>query len=384
MTTESYNRAVAREARVWAPFEYSFPFNAAQTAERSILFGLYANAYLNGRKYLEEIESEDLVNLLSDYNSKIAELTNQEQIVVASVVSRRYLATIDKQIHDAKIITGRQKIEAEDELWDAKTAALAADSAALETMAVKVTSETEKTTARISELQSYISIEGMNLSLADVEVVEKEIQSAKMDIQKLDVANEILKIQIGTVEKAQELIDIDLRIAKTKIDIAETGRAINKISLLDSELAIEQARTTMAEAELDAAESRVILAESKTSEVQDEIDHISTKTTQAGTAYDNKTVAMDTKQAGRIDALAMSHAEKYLSMESRIATAGLEVTFANADDTLQSSLDSAKVDLMNARAAHDWTKAYAAIGAAETMAAANISTQLTHMVQKAP
>lgn len=384
MTTESFNRAAAREARTWTPFEYSFPFNAAQTVERAIVFGLYANAYLNGRKYLAEIESEDLANLLADYNSKIAALTNQEQITVAEIVSRRYLSTIDKQIHDAKMTTKREGIEADDALWDAKIAALSVDNAALATMAAKVTSETEKTEARISELQSYIAIEGMNLSLADVEVVEKEIQSSRMDIQKLDVANEILKIQIGTVEKAQELIDIDVRIAKTKIDIAETDRAINKISLLGSELEIEQAKTAIAGAELDTAASRAVLAAAKTHEVQDEIDHITTQTTQAGTAYDNKTAAMDTRQAGKLDALSMGHAEKDLAMENRLATADLEVTVADADQALQPDIDAVKVGLMSTRASNDWTRAYAAVEAAKTIAGANIATQLTHMISKAP
>jgi len=184
---------------------------------------------------------------LSDYSSKIAELSAQEQIVVADIVSKRYLAGIDKLIHDQKMATKQAEIDSDSAIMDARIDALDADRAALTTLAAKVASETTKTTARITELQAYIQQEGINLNLADIEVAEKAIASARLDNQKLDVANEILRIQIETVAAAQELVDIDLRISRAKVDIADTNRSIAKIGLLADDLTIEQARTTIEE-----------------------------------------------------------------------------------------------------------------------------------------
>jgi len=383
MSTEAYARAKARENKIWTPFVHSFSFNATQTNERGIIYGLYSNSYLNQNKYLVEIEAADLANLLADYNSKIAELNTQEQAVVADIVSKRYLAGIDKLIHDEKLITKRAGIEADDDIWDAKTAALSTDQAALQPLAERVSSETEKTAARITELQAYIAIEGMNLSEVNIAIAEKAIQSSKVDIQKLDTANAVLRIQIATVQAAQELVDIDLKTARTKIDISEIDRSMNKIDLLGSELTIEQAKTDVAEAELGVSAARVTLAGAKTNEVEEEIDHVrTTLTQQVQTNYENKRDLMDVKQAGREDSIVMHRQEKDLDHENKLAASNLDVTFANADKTLQESLDTTKVSVMDAKASNVWLKVSAAIAAEEKLATANIKTTLTHTVEK--
>lgn len=383
MSTDAYLRNSARESRIWKPFLYSFPFSAAQSADRSIIFGLYASSHLNKNKYLLEIETEDLANLLSNYNARIADLTADEQKVLAEIVSRRYLASIDQIIHDSKMATKQAGIEADEDIWDAKIAALSADEAALETMAAKVTSETQKTSARITEIQSYIEIEGINLSQVDIDIAEKEIQSSRVDIQKLDVANQILKIQMDTVGAAQEIVDIDLRIARSKVDVAEVNRTINKINLLDSELSIEQAQTAVAVAEIPVAEARVVLAEAKTDEVQAEIDHQTTLLSQEATKYAKKIDLMDTRHTGSLEKLAMQEEEQSLSHDLKKDASELDITFASADSTLQQNIDATRVSVMSRKASNEWSKSQAAIRVAETMAAANIATTLTHTVAKA-
>ena len=135
MSDDAYARSTAREARVWTPFSYSFPFTDEQTSDRITIFGLYANSYLNGHKYLQELEAEDLANLLADYNSNLADLTAQQQLVVADIVSKQYLASIDKIIHDGKMDLEQAKIDSDSDIMDARIAALSADRAALDTMA---------------------------------------------------------------------------------------------------------------------------------------------------------------------------------------------------------------------------------------------------------
>ena len=382
MTTEAYARATAREARIWKPFEYSFPFDTTQTAERVITFGLYANSYLNHQHYLAELETEDLANLLADYNAKIAELNNKETLVLSEIVSRRYLSSVDKIIHDKKLATKQAGIEADIDLWDAKMEALSADRAALETMAAKVSSETEKTSAKITELEAYLEIEALRLTEADIEIVQKEIQSSKVDIEKLNTENQILKIQIDTVEAAQELVEVDLKIARTKISSAEVDRASNKIDLLDSELSVEQAKTEIAEAEVPIAAERVVLAQAKTAEIQAEIDHLATEGNQVVTAHNNKIDLMDLRQAGKDDALTMHRQAADLALENRLALSDLEIALTNADSALQPQLDSARVNQLYARAGNEWILSVARINAQNTLAAAEIGTKLTHTITK--
>lgn len=111
MSTEAYGRNTAREVRIWTPFSYSWRFSDTEVIERITIFGLYSGSYLNGQAYLQNVESAELANLLADYNNKIAGLTNQETLVLADIASKRYLAGIDKLIHDQKMITEQQKID---------------------------------------------------------------------------------------------------------------------------------------------------------------------------------------------------------------------------------------------------------------------------------
>jgi len=265
MSGNAYNRAVARETKIWKPFGYSFPFTLHQAADRIIIMGLCASSYLNNHKYLQEVESEELAYLLADYNAKMAELTTQQQIVVADIVGKRYLANVDKLIHDQKMISKQQGIDYDNALMDAKFAALEADRAALTTMSSKIETARINNEAKIAQLQAYIQIEGYNKDAVEIEISEKEIQSAKVDIRKIDAQNDILKIQNETVaadtrlnkaefEKLEKEIQsgrVDIRKVDTQNDILkiqnETVAAGARLVKMD----IEQAEQELKAAKLE-------------------------------------------------------------------------------------------------------------------------------------
>jgi hypothetical protein len=381
MSDEAYARSTTREAKIWNPFSYSFPFNADQTADRTIIFGLYANAYLNGHKYLNEIESEELANLLTDYNTKIAGLTAQETIVVADIVSKRYLANIDKLIHDQKMTTKQAEIDNEDDIMDARIAALEADREGLETMAVKVATETTKTQARITELETYIELEGINLSLAEVEVVEKEITSARLDNDKLNMANAILEIQIQTVETAQELVDIDVKIARTKLDIANTERDIAKIGLMNDELAIEQAKTALEQAGIPISAARISLAQAKYDDAEAEKDYYtSTLPAQEAESLTNDLDLMSMEYIIKASELTRKEDVQDLANEQKRQESDLAKTLVTDDQETQELVDAQNIELIDARPINKWLEVLAAIEAEKKIAAANIITNLTHSI----
>ena len=413
MSNEARSRHTRREARIWKPFSYSFPFTSTETEERIIIFGLYANTYLNGQSYLKQIEDAELENLLTDYNTRISGLTVQGQIVVADIVSKRYLAGIDKLIHDQKMETGREKIATDSAIADAKYAALESDRAALETarekiamgsaiadakyaalesdraaletMAAKVAAEIQKNNARITELEAQISIEGVNYTLVEQDIAEKELQSLRIDNRKLDVANEIIRIQIQTVRTATELLDIDVQKARTEINIADTERAIAKMGLLADDLTIEKAQTAIIESEIPVSKARVALAQAKYDDADAELTYIQTTLMEnEDTIRRNKEDLLTLRANTKEYALDRSEREKLLANENRRDLSDLEKTLATDDKINQADIDTnITIPKIAAGAVNDWSKALAAIHVAEKVAKAEIATKLTHVIQKA-
>ena len=385
MSNEARARHTTREARIWKPFSYSFPFTSTETEERIVIFGLYANTYLNGQSYLKQIEDAELENLLTDYNTRISGLTVQGQIVVADIVSKRYLAGIDKLIHDQKMETGREKIATDSAIADAKYAALESDRAALETMSAKVATEIQKNNARIAELEAQISIEGINYTLVEQDIAEKELQSLRIDNRKLDVANEIIRIQTQTVRTATELLDIDVQKARTEINIADTERAIAKIGLLADDLTIEKAQTAIIESEIPVSEARVALAQAKYDDADAELTYIkATLMENEDTIRRNKEDLLTLRANTKEYALARSESEKLLANENRRDLSDLEKTLATDDKINQADIDTnITIPKIAAGAGNDWLKALAAIHVAEKVAKAEIATKLTHVIQKA-
>jgi len=469
MSDEARSRHATREARIWKPFSYSFPFTSTETEERIVIFGLYANTYLNGQSYLKQIEDAELENLLTDYNTRISGLTVQGQIVVADIVSKRYLAGIDKLIHDQKMETGREKIATDSAIADAKYAALESDRAALgtarekiatgsaiadakyaalksdraaletarekiatgsaiadakyaalesdraaletarekiatgsaiadakyaalesdraalETMSAKVAASIQKNNARITELEAQISIEGINYTLVEQDIAEKELQSLRIDNRKLDVANEIIRIQIQTVRTATELLDIDVQKARTEINIADTERAIAKMGLLADDLTIEKAQTAIIKSEIPVSKARVALAQAKYDDADAELTYIQTTLMDnEDTIRRNKEDLLTLRANTKEYALARSESEKLLANENRRDLSDLEKTLATDDKINQADIDTnITIPKIAAGAVNDWSRARAAIEVAEKVAKAEIGTQLTHVIQKA-
>lgn len=385
MSDEARARHATREVRIWRPFACSFPFTSTETEERIVIFGLYANTYLNGQSYLKQIEDAELENLLTDYNTRISGLTVQGQIVVADIVSKRYLAGIDKLIHDQKMETGREKIATDSAIADAKYAALESDRAALETMAAKVAAEIQKNNARITELEAQISIEGINYTLVEQDIAEKELQSLRIDNRKLDVANEIIRIQIQTVRTATELLDIEVQKARTEINISDTERAIAKIGLLADDLIIEKAQTAIIESEIPVSKSRVTLAQAKYDDADAELTYIQTTLMDnEDTIRRNKEDLLTLRANIKESALDRSEREKLLANKNRRDLYDLEKDLATDDKINQVDIDTnITIPKIEAGAVNDWSRANAAIEVAEKVAKAEIGTQLTHVIQKA-
>jgi len=383
MSGEAYARSQSRESKFWTPFIHSFPFSSEQIADRIIIYGLYSTSYKNQHGYLTEIEGAELLNLLTDYNVKIADLTTQQQNVVADIVTKRYLAGIDKLIHDGKMITKAQAISAEEAEWTAKIAALESDRASLLTLAAKVTADTAKTNARIAELQAYIAAESYHRSEVDIEILNKEIQSAKADIEILDAANAVLKMQLDVVNAGLELVNVDLQTAKTRNEIESMRRSIARTGLLESELIVEQAQTEVAEAEGDLTAARAAIIVKKVEIAGKEVELYEGMVANEISILNKKLLELEAEQARRIAAINDKTASALFNSTLKKDAADFDAVTVSKAATLQVGLDTDKTEVIGYQ---EWSaKAIdtAQIAAAVTAAKSVIATQLTHLIQKA-
>ena len=394
----SFENSQIRQSTIWSPFEYYGSYNDVQEAERAIIFGLYSNSWRNDDGYMQGVYDIDMANILSDYTAKVAELTVDEQKVVADISAKRYISGIETLVHDGKMATQLQKIDADADEWDAKIAALAADRAALETLRVKIASEIKRIAARILELEAYIQVEKANLELVNVEISEKEAQLAGKDLQLVEKAleesrkeiailqagNEIAKIQLQIVEAGLELIDVDMKVARTNLDIQQTENQIAKAVMAESELDIAKARTEAERSDLSVIEKRVDLAKMQVDSIAKEISGVAAASSDEDALYNERLNALAAKQNELIQSIANRTETALFAIKEKEISSTLEKSIGEKTNTTQAITDLDKIRERYAQFSAAKTTADAVVAAAEKLAEANVASTLIHSIKKAP
>lgn len=392
----SFDNSAIRNAALWTPFQYYGSRNSAQTAERAIIFGLYSNSWRNDDAYIQGVSDIELANTLADYNLKIAGLTADEQKILADISAKRYIAGIDSLVHDLKMATKLQKINADADEWDAKIAALSADRAELETLRAKISTETKKIAARILELQAYIQTEEARFLMTEIEISEKEIQlaekniqlakkaleEARKDVEILQAANEVAKIQLQIVEAGLELVEIDMKVARGEVDLIQIDSQIAKAELTESELEVAEARTEAEQAELSVVEARVDLAEMQVEAVNKELDAVAAETDDEATGHSAKLDDLDARQSSRLQAISNQTEKTVFGIKESEVRVELEKDIGAKRNDTQAILDGDKERLQDASVDAARTGLYAAIAAETLLAEANVVATLTHTIRK--
>ena len=239
MTDIIYQRGAVREVTIWAPFQYNGPFNAVQTVERAIVFGLYANTYLYGHNYLIEIETEDLARIVDTYTIAIAQITNDQAKLALEVAAKWYIDRIDQQIHDQKMITGQKKIDALDDEYDARTAALDADYEAITTKQAEVQLAWDKAAQRVKELEMQVQLETVAQELVDVDILEQQLRAARADLQIIEAGLQGLDIQLAITQTGIDITNTDLQITEAGNEVSEIGIRVTETEVQESELDLD-------------------------------------------------------------------------------------------------------------------------------------------------
>lgn len=380
MSDQTYDRAINRELGIWTPFTYSFLFTLDQVKDRAIIFGLYSSMYKNKYEFTRQIEAEELLILLTDYNYLIANISNQEQITLNEIISRRYIENVNKLIHDQKMITYQQKLDTESAKVDAKIAALAADQLAVENMALKVEMETKKITAKIQELEAYIQLEGYNLEQVNLDIAEAEVKSAKFDLAKLNAANDILKIQLDTILSAAKLVDVDVQIAKTNLEKAQTNARIESMELLKDQVVLEKNKTLLSENEVTASYNQIELISKANEDINAELAYQSVLSNEASTENINKLALDLAQQEFTKYKLDQNRLSRLLQLELNESELNLDPSLLANERSTQEAIDE-QSRLNNARKIFNKKMMkYTVLDIAEMLATANILTTLTHSI----
>jgi hypothetical protein len=384
MTTEAYLRAATRESKLWPPFLYAAVFTSNQTVERAIIFGLYSGGYQNQHAYLLDIEAIDLANLLADYNSKIAGLTNEETIVLNSIVAKRYVATVEQLIHDQEITTKTAKVDADSAELEAKIAALSADRAALLTLQTRLDTETTISHARVDELTAQLSLETLNLSLAEIENSKKEIELEEVKIRILNVANEVLRYQIGIVEAGLELVETDVKIARTNIEIENIKGDLDKTDILTAEKDSTQFHLDSTKTEAAILQIELDMVGNKQTLADNEETDLNLLETSETTHKSDSLDLLDAKYKSRYVAREITAGNREVEIIRRDVTRDWEIENIDNDVDIRDESKAGHIDTNNAQMYAASALKTAAITAATTLAKANITSVLTHSIAKAP
>jgi len=373
-----YDRGMVREQTIWPSFLYGMPNTDIETTKISV-FGLYANTYLLGHNYLEDIESEELQRLLDIYNSNVSELDADDQNLVLEIASKRYIKAIEIQIKNNILATKTQQLSADEQEYDAKLAALEADREALITKQTQVTLAIDRAELRNKELRAQIQLEELAQDYIDIDIAQKQLEKSKVDLQVLRTAYEGLEIQLRILEVALEFAMVDANIAQLDADKDSINARVASLNL-------EVDRVSIAQKEYTAKKYEVDNMPSKQLELQVAKDlHITTETANSAALETQEEVLQTAKKADQIARLGVTIAD----FDGRIAEKVLEETQSIQLDTaaVQNAAaisDNRKIlaenetDITDERADAAETNADAAISAAETMATANITSTLTH------
>ncbi|MBU4317680.1 MAG: hypothetical protein KKF30_10445 [Proteobacteria bacterium] len=382
MSIDAFNRAMVRELAAWKPFTSNNLFlNADDRVERAIILGLYAGVYKYGHDYLEVVEAEQLQAVIDEFTQNMAQLSNESAKLVLEMAAKRYLASIDQQIFDEKILTKQGALDAENQKWDSRIAALSADREALETLRQRTVLSEAQAVNRVNEISAQVLNEQYTQSELDNEELKQRLEVSKAELRILQSANRGLEIQGQINNAAFQLFAVDADIAGLNAQVAGTLADIARNQRSEEELEIERQKNSNLEYEIEEeTEAKLAGILSHRRLIQDEID--------AMTDFERQEIR---EQAEKLDGLNVDHTLKQKNIElsqeeslfralMRVRAHANDIPFVTQNKQTTEKKDADETILIKNRI---WAKdrvVDASIEAAQFIADANIATSLLHKI----
>ena len=378
-----YDRAAIRERSIWPSFLYLAP-NTDIEAIKITIFGLYANSYLLGHKYLEDIELEELQRLIDIYDTNILDLNKDEQNLVLEIASKRYLKTIEIQIRNNVLITKTHQLDADQQEYEAKLEALEVDQEALNTKRVQIELVRDRVELKNQELESKIQLEVLAQQYVEVEILQKQLEASRAELKVLLAKLRGYEIQLDIANVSLQIVTTDLSKSQITADIAGINARIANQGLLADKLSIDSAELDAIQYEINLVTLRQIaLLGTKGVTIQSEITNtiaLEAKEVEVrDTQVDERNTIKDSTLLGFDNKLSMAE----IDVDQRNSDNELDGDLADLRQSSQILIATKQTDLALARRAAAQLAARAAIAAATTLSTANIATTLSHEIGRA-
>jgi len=383
MSEEIYNRAMIREKTIWPSFFYGISDTNIEST-KSIIFGLYANTYLLGHNYLEDIEAEELQRLVDIYDASIAELTMEEASLVLEIASKRYVKTIEIQIKNDALTTKTQQLSTDEQEYDAKLAALEADQEALETKRAQIELARDRAELKNKDLEARIQLEQLEQDYVAVEVSQKQLEAGRAELSILQAGLRGLEIQLSIANTSLQIVEAELSKSQITADIAGLEARIAEQELAPQRLEIDNAEYDAAKYEIEnVAASKIELIEDGGKLITDE-----TENTEALISKESEIEISQTNEqnAQKDSTLAdFDDRESMAEMEMKQSEYNDTLDMNISEDRKNSQIDivDKRTELQDAQMTSSDIAKDSAIDAAEILATANIVSTLTHEIGSA-
>ena len=397
------DRGLVRGRSIWPAFQHQVPgLLAAHVSERTVIFGIYAGAYLHGYNSLKEITYETLAQMVLAYDQAMAELTADEQRSVIDVTAKRYIEDQNLAAKDAALLNKERKVEQKAAEVDAKIEALESDRQALATKAMELLVAQAKAATAIKELEARIEeqvLESAQVETeitrqqlikqkADLDVIETGIRALEIQAQIADAAYRLASVSVRKVELAADLGRIELDTAEVDVRAgqmeADTARLITQKateSLIESELTVAQAETTAYSRETELLKGKEPLLDQRIEAADAEISETIPKLAQV--IEDEKNADLTAQESKNQHAVA-EYENRKLGYEERVKTSNTLMGLEMGNHIVEGKMIGQNAD---SRSLHDATRVWAnaekiagAEQAADIMAKANIVNTLTHQI----
>ena len=257
---EIITRAELRGKDLFTPYSHCF-VGFSDEGKRAILFGLYANGGTNGFTYLVEISTEQLAQIVSQYESSMAGLDADRQKLVLDIAAKHYLDTLEQQIHDQKMAVKQSDIDMSHLEFNAKDLALDSDRKALEGLREKAVQAQARANADIDILNARISEEAINMTQVEVDILEKAIAVKRANLRTLEAGIRGLDIQLDIRNTALQNIEL----------LSEKHRVQQQIDLTPGELLEAQAEEINAHAAVLKTSTDNALLDADIAEIQNRL-----------------------------------------------------------------------------------------------------------------
>lgn len=331
MISQIENRGIARGRGIWPSFEND-PFRGSKI----ILFGLYAATYMHGLSYLSEITEERLLQIVSEFDLSMAKLSSDQQQTVKEIATKKYIDTIDRQIHEQQMETKRAELDSQNAEYDARFEALETDRIAILTKREQLSQVIQKAASDIKVLEARISEEEVERNYVEVDIAQKELDAAQTRMK-------VLQAGLRGLELQYDIANIAVQRADLRLDKKQTQQQVDLIPVEQKELeaAVQELEANIKRIETAKSMVDVDIAKTEVSTLRTQIDTQSRQTDTALLEVDLAKAELDT---------AMVEVEK-LETEARTARelseqAGLETDIAMVEVQIaQIQLDVEQVNV---------------------------------------